>query len=94
MDTTYYYNAYCQEYDENYVMGSHKPLPIGTTIKDEDCTSKVLSAYRPTNDTFDFPMGYHYTEPTGLQGIGMYMVLFTCLLAIALIIAYNNRTKD
>jgi hypothetical protein len=100
MDTTYYYDAYCQEYDENYIMGSHVPLPIGTIIKDEDCTSKVLSAYPatkgnpPTSIHPPTPYAYQYMKPTGYQYIGMYMVLFGCLLAIALIIVYNNRTKE
>lgn len=94
MDTTYLYNAYCEEYDENYILDSPIPLATDTTIKDEDCTSTILGAYQPTSIHYPSPHAYYSTKPTKGQYIGMYGVLFTCLLVIALIIAYNNRTKD
>lgn len=94
MDTTYLYNAYCSQYDENYILNSSVPLPTDTMVKDEDCTSKILGAYQPTSIHCPIPNAYHSTKPTWQEYIGMYGILFTCLFIIALILAYNNRTKD
>jgi hypothetical protein len=103
MDTTYYYNAFSAEYDEEFILGSHIPLPTDTIVHWDTTVmvtsiptnhkAKILYAYQADRDTFDTPWAYRDTKPTSGQGIVLGIALMFLLMILAVVLAYNNRTK-